>query len=226
MFNQYLAEREVPTIASQANANRLHGRFLKGPIPMTAITAAARLPGQALSLLLAVHHQTALTRKSWVTLPKGLLTQLGVSRDAKARALQQLEAALLIRVVRAKGKTTRVSIAENSNAAQEANVPVRSGHDLVWQNADWLVTAAGLSSRRQNYEIPIVQLDEMRDVVARIAMWPLQMAEKSWVDIETFTEAFQQALVFHRPDALDRLDLSTSFAMANDIAAKRRAPVG
>jgi hypothetical protein len=226
MFNQHLAEKEVPTIASQANANRLHGRFLKGPIPMTDITAAARLPGQALSVLLAVHHQTALMRKSWVTLPKGLLTQLGVSRDAKARALHQLEAAVLIRVARAKGKTTRVSIAEDTNIAKESNALVHGGQRVIWHNTGWQITGSGLSSRSQHYEISIAQLDELRDVVACIAMWPLQMAEKSWVDIEAFTEAFQQALVVHRPDALDRLDLSTSFAMAHDIAAKRRTPVG
>jgi hypothetical protein len=102
MIKQQISEKEIETSASKSKAMRLHGRFLKGPIPMRDINSANRLPGQALSVLLAVHHQTALTRKRWVTLPAGLLTQLGISRDAKARALQQLEAAVLARVVRAR----------------------------------------------------------------------------------------------------------------------------
>ena len=226
MSNHSIVEKEVETAIGRQKAARMRERFLKGPIPMRHIARAARLPGQALSVYLALQHQTALTRRQWVTVPKGLLTQLGVSRDAKARALQQLEAAVLVRVVRAKGKAARVCIAEDINTVKESNVLVLGGQGVIWQNADWQITSTGLSSRKQNYEISIAQLDELRDVAAHIAMWPLQMAEKSWVDIETFTEAFQQALVVHRPDALDRLDLSTSFAMAHDIAAKRRTPVG
>ena len=66
-------------------------------------------------------------------------------------------------------------------------------------------------------------LTEMRGSESHIAMWPLQMAEKSWVDIETFIEAFQQALLVHKPDEMGKLDLSESFDLARDISAKRRA---
>jgi hypothetical protein len=226
MIKNKIIETEIETKVGQRKAERMQERFLKGPISMRHIARAARLPGQALSVYIALHHQTALTRQQWVTVPRGLLTQLGVSRDAKARALQQLEAAVLVQVERAKGKTARVRIAEDTNPVKESNVLVREGQGVIWQNDDWQITSTGLSSRKQNYEIRIVQLDELRDVAARIAMWPLQMAEKSWVDIGTFTEAFQQALVVHMPDALDRLDLSTSFAIAHEIVAKRRTPLG
>ena len=226
MFDTMIAGTEVETAFAKRKQDRINARFLKGPVLMQDIGAAARLPGQALSVLLALHHQTALTKKQWVTLPKGLLMQLGISRDAKARALQQLEAAALIRVVRSKGKTARVCIAEDTNTTKESNLLVQGGQRVIWQNTDWRITDTGLSSRHQNYEIFITQLDELRDAAARIAMWPVQMAEKSWVDVETFTEAFQQALVVHRPDVLDRLDLLASFAMAHEIAAKRRTPVG
>ena len=225
MIKTKISETEIETNVGQRKAQRMQERFLKGPIPMRHIARAARLPGQALSVYLALQHQIALTRRQWVTVPKGLLTQLGVSRDAKARALQQLEAAVLVRVVRAKGKAARVCIAEDTSTTKESNLLVQGGQGVIWQNTDWQITGTGLSSRNQKYEISVAQLDELRDAAAPIAMWPLQMAEKSWVDIGTFTEAFQQALVVHRPDALDRLDLSTSFAMAHDIAAKRRTPL-
>ena len=226
MIKSKITETEIETKAGQRKAQRMQERFLKGPIPMRHIARAAKLPGQALSVYLALQHQTALTRRQCVTVPKGLLTQLGVSRDAKARALQQLEAAVLVRVVRAKGKAARVCIAEDNNTVKEPDVLVQGGQVVIWHNTDWQITGTGLSSRKQNYEISIAQLDELRDVAVPIAMWPLQMAEKSWVDIETFTEAFQQALVIHRPDALDRLDLPASFAMAHEIVTKRRTPVG
>jgi hypothetical protein len=224
MIKSTIKETEIETKVGQRKALRMQERFLKGPIPMRHIARAAKLPGQALSVYLALHHQTALTRRQWVTVPRGLLTQLGVSRDAKARALQQLEAAVLVRVARAKGKAALVCIAEDTNAVKESNVLVQGGQRVIWQNTGWQITESGLSSRTHKYEISIAQLDEMRDPINRIAMWPLQMAEKSWVDIEGFTEAFQQALLVHKPDALDQLDLSTSFAMAHEIVKKRRTP--
>jgi hypothetical protein len=55
-------------------------------------------------------------------------------------------------------------------------------------------------------------------------MWPLQMAEKSWIDIETFIEAFQQAVVVHKLDSLGTLDLAASYARARDIAGNRNPP--
>ena len=78
-------ELEVETNWSRQKKTKIQGRFLKGPIPMAYIARAAKLPGQALSVYLALQHQTALARRQWVTLPKGLLAQLGVSRDAKSR---------------------------------------------------------------------------------------------------------------------------------------------
>jgi hypothetical protein len=103
-------EHEVETDWSRARKTRIEGRFLKGPIPFTHLAAAARLPGHALTVLLAVYHQTALTRKDWVSLPKGLLSELGVSRDSKARALHALQEASLVSVERCKGRTARVML--------------------------------------------------------------------------------------------------------------------
>jgi hypothetical protein len=85
-------------------------RFLKGPIPWIAICAAARLPGQALAVFVAVHHRATLTGNASVTLPKNLLAELGVSRDAKARALHALEEASLVAVERGSGRSARIRL--------------------------------------------------------------------------------------------------------------------
>src|SRR5215203_6040268 len=88
-----LTEGEVETETSRRSKVRQHGRFLKGPIPMRLLSAAAKLGGPSLALYVAVHHQTALTGKPMVTLPTRLLNEMGISRDAKARGLRKLEGA-------------------------------------------------------------------------------------------------------------------------------------
>jgi DNA-binding transcriptional ArsR family regulator len=107
---EYLRETEVQTDFLRQSKKRWRERFLKGPILMREIAIAARLRGQALPLLLAVHHQTALTGKSIVTLPAKLLADLGVNRDAKARGLRALEQAGLVCVSRTKGKAARIEL--------------------------------------------------------------------------------------------------------------------
>ena len=101
-------ELEIETAWSRSKRVKINGMFLKGPIPLDQIAKASRLPGQALSVLLAIHHRVALTGNETVTLPKRLLDQLGVSRDSKARSLRLLEMASLVVVERHKGRTARV----------------------------------------------------------------------------------------------------------------------
>jgi len=85
---------------------------------MREIAAAARLPGQALALFLAIHHQTDLTGKPIVNLPAKLLVDLGVSRDAKARGLKALEQAGLVHVSRSRGKAARIQPIKITGGAQ------------------------------------------------------------------------------------------------------------
>jgi hypothetical protein len=54
-----------------------------------------------------------------------------------------------------------------------------------------------------------------------IAMWPLQMAEKSWVDIEAFLKAYENALIVHNPPGVENIDMAASFQRARKIAADR-----
>jgi hypothetical protein len=100
----------VETAAARRARVRRAGRFLRGPILMRDIATAARLPGQALAAYLAVHHRAALTRSTAVTLPRGLMAELGVTRDARARALHHLENSGLVRVERRSGRASRISL--------------------------------------------------------------------------------------------------------------------
>lgn len=113
--------REIATAATAAHAARLRFRFLKGPIPLRDIATASRLGGSALGVLVAVHHQCALTRQRTVTLPKRLLQEFGISRDTKSRALQSLETAGLLVSHRAKGKSTRVTLTDTDTATSNAS---------------------------------------------------------------------------------------------------------
>jgi DNA-binding MarR family transcriptional regulator len=110
MLYENIPVREVLTDALRDYERRAKDRFLKGPIPLQLIALAARLPGQALAVYLAIHHRAALTRSDSVTLPKSLIEQFGVSRDAKARALHALEEASLVVVERVNGRSARVTL--------------------------------------------------------------------------------------------------------------------
>jgi DNA-binding MarR family transcriptional regulator len=105
-----IRETEVATKLVRKTKNRRLDRFLKGPIPIKEIATAARLPGKALALLLAIHHRIDLTGKAIITLPSGLLAELGISRDGKARGLNKLEQAGLIRVTRSSGRAAQIEL--------------------------------------------------------------------------------------------------------------------
>ncbi len=212
MFVTQITETEVETRFSKHKTTHINERFLKGPIPMREIGAAARLPGQALSVLLALHHQTALTKKQWVTLPKGLLTQLGVSRDAKARALKELHQAGLVELEKQKGRSSRVGLSVKK--ASSSVKPVT--------NHQWSVVDGGIRCLEHDYDIAKSQLAELRETSAPgIAMWPQQMAEKSWVNIEAFLVAYENALIFHNPPGAENIDIAASFQRARKLAADR-----
>ncbi len=109
-----IAAVEVETGALREAKRRYTGRFLKGPVPMRDIAAASRLPGKALAVFLAVRHRADLTRSAAVKLPTSLMRELGVSKDAKARALHQLEAAGLVTVERKRGRSPVITITQES----------------------------------------------------------------------------------------------------------------
>ena len=88
------------------------GRFLKGPTPWNWLSAAARLPGRALHVALSIRFWTGIKKTDRIAVPISGLSELGLSRHAGYRALQVLEGAGLVSVVRHRGRKPWVTIIE------------------------------------------------------------------------------------------------------------------
>src|SRR5262249_2862800 len=86
-------------------------RFLKGPIPWNWLKSAARLPGHALQVALAVWQKAGMRRNATVPLSLSQLEEeLGVKRDAARRGLEALEGAKLVKVERRLGRKSLVTL--------------------------------------------------------------------------------------------------------------------
>jgi hypothetical protein len=90
--------------------------YIRGPLYLPEVCAAAKLPGKALAVWLFVQYRVRVTRKPEITLPNGRLVAAGIDRNAKARALRDLERAGLITVRREVGQTPRISLVAHSDA--------------------------------------------------------------------------------------------------------------
>ena len=84
--------------------------FLKGPIPMPWLSEAAKLPGKALNVGIAIWWLQGMSKAKTFKLTAKALDQLGVSRDATSAGLKRLEAQGLIRVQRSAGQRPTVEI--------------------------------------------------------------------------------------------------------------------
>ncbi len=84
--------------------------FLKGPIPMAWLNAAAKLPGKTLNVGIAIWWLAGMSKNSSFKITRKALDQLGVSRDAASDALKRLEEQGLILVKRSPGQRPTVQI--------------------------------------------------------------------------------------------------------------------
>jgi hypothetical protein len=97
----------------------------------------------------------------------------------------------------------------------------------MFKNAQWDVTDYGLEVVKPlaPYEISADRLTETTERSGNTFYdWPVHMAEKTWVDIGAFNEAFEEALEEHKGRYSPRVDstmLDASFIEARRIAAKR-----
>jgi hypothetical protein len=92
---------------------------------------------------------------------------------------------------------------------------------VLFENHQWRVTAYGVESVEPapTYELSADQLLESER--AGYYDWPVHMAEKTWIDIEAFIEAFVNALKLHAgkfDGVVDPTKLTASITMA----AKKR----
>lgn len=94
-----------------------------------------------------------------------------------------------------------------------------------FSNQQWDVTDYGIETRQGSpiYEIAKSRLTETRDGIrGREYNWPPHMAEKEWVNIEAFIEAFTQALILHAGAYTPKADLECLKASADGARVKRR----
>jgi hypothetical protein len=97
---------------------------------------------------------------------------------------------------------------------------------VLFENRQWRVTAYGLRSIEP---APTFKLSAERFLETNRAEfydWPVQMAEKNWVDIEAFIEAFTRALSLHAGklnEAADPAKLRASIAKARQQARPYKA---
>jgi hypothetical protein len=90
-------------------------KFLKGPIPLSWLAYAARLPGKALHVGVVLWFYAGLKHSRTVALPNTTLRSFGVNRNAKYRALTALQNAGLIEVEGQPGCNPRVTLLDTEN---------------------------------------------------------------------------------------------------------------
>lgn len=88
--------------------------FIKGPLPLDWMQRAARLPGKALQVALALWYLAGLQKSQTVKLASKPLEAMGVSRDAKYDALARLAAAGLVAVDQRPGQAPIVTLKANA----------------------------------------------------------------------------------------------------------------
>jgi hypothetical protein len=97
--------------ADRARAARRGARFIKGPLPLGWLAAAAKAGHPlALPVLLALKHKTDVVRQEWVKPPASVLRLFGVDKDGRSRAIAALERAGLVEVRRRRGRPPLVRL--------------------------------------------------------------------------------------------------------------------
>ena len=84
--------------------------FLKGPISLDWISEAAKLPGKALHLAVAIQWLAGMSSNQKLKITAKALELLGVSKDAYRDGLRRLEEAELVSVERRVGQFPWVTI--------------------------------------------------------------------------------------------------------------------
>jgi hypothetical protein len=95
----------------------------------------------------------------------------------------------------------------------------------LWANDHWEVADDGMTALGPvDCFIPLNRLCELRPgkEARGVASWPLQIAEKSWPDLESFLEAYQYALEHLKPKGVEAVDLQLSASLAREIERRRR----
>ena len=95
---------------TQPPRHRPGDEFLKGPVPLAWLHRAAKLPGKALAVGVAVWFKAGATRSREVRLSGQLLSRFGLNRHSAQRGLAALEAERLVSVERHPGRCSVVTL--------------------------------------------------------------------------------------------------------------------
>lgn len=118
------AEKQLPSRRSRALRFIQGDRFLRGPIPMRWLSAAAALPGRSLHVAVAIRMVEGLEdRPTGLRLNARVLSELAIDRYAKYRALRHLERAGLIAVSRGAGRKEVIAILPVPAPTNEGETP-------------------------------------------------------------------------------------------------------
>ncbi len=88
-------------------------RLLGAPFEFVAEVCRLTEGRAALVVALYIYRRVMICNNRTVTLPSGELAELGLARRDKQRALARLQQAGLVELVRAKGRTTQVTLIWN-----------------------------------------------------------------------------------------------------------------
>jgi hypothetical protein len=106
-------------------------QFLKGPIPLRWLCLAAKQPGKALHVGIALWLLAGMKRNRTVTLTNVLLGRFGVDRSAKSRGLRSLEVVGLIAIHRRPNRNPDVTILDPNIEDAGALSPPRNRKDTT-----------------------------------------------------------------------------------------------
>lgn len=85
-------------------------RFLRGPIPLSWLSVAAKLPGSALNVAIAIWYVAGMKKGAAIRLSVSSLGEFGVEYHSAYRGLAKLEQAGLVEVIRHRGRKPIVTV--------------------------------------------------------------------------------------------------------------------
>lgn len=120
-------------------------RFIKGPIPLEWIQAAARLPGRSLHVGLVLWYLAGVRRSKQGPISYTVASYFGLNRHTVYRGLARLEEAALITVSRKHGRRLGFSLMEEATFVTERSEVMgvkqrlaRTTRGVIDGQLDWL----------------------------------------------------------------------------------------